>query len=79
MGALKPREGPGELEAAREARRVIVRIPVDERAERVVFTVDDQEAKELATRLADATSCDDQSTEIDGAECHRLGVNGTDC
>ena len=59
MGALKPRAGSGDLEVCREARHVLILIPTDERAERVVFTMDDPEAWDLAMKLADATSRDE--------------------
>lgn len=56
MGALKPRQGFGELDVCREARRVVIRIPTDARTERVVFTLDEGEARELACELARATA-----------------------
>ena len=54
MGALKPRESVGELEVCREGRRIVVRIPSDDVSERIVFSVDEQEARSLARALDQA-------------------------
>ena len=58
MGALKPRDVHGDLDVYREARHVVVRIPTGPGAERLVFTISEQEARDLATRLVKATSDD---------------------
>lgn len=55
MGALKPRDRFGELEVGREAKHVVVRIPIDPQSERVVFTLSIEEAADLAERLATVT------------------------
>ena len=54
MGALKPREPFGELEVRREGRRIVVRVPSDDVSERIVFTVDETEARSLAQALGEA-------------------------
>jgi hypothetical protein len=50
MGALKPRAGSGPLEAAKEGRRYVVRLPMDDGG-RLVVVLDAQEAQELARLL----------------------------
>lgn len=51
MAAMKPRTGDGPMEAVKEGRFIIVRVPV-EGGGRVVFSVNDDEAKELHEQLA---------------------------
>ena len=51
MSAVKPRTGDGAMEAVKEGRFIIVRVPV-EGGGRVVFSVNDDEAKELHAQLA---------------------------
>jgi Protein of unknown function (DUF3117) len=50
MGALKPRTGTGPLEAAKEGRTYVIRVPLED-GERLVVTLDAQEAQELARLL----------------------------
>ena len=50
MGALKPRTGSGPLEAEREDRGFVIRIPAAE-GESLVVTLDRQEARDLARLL----------------------------
>jgi hypothetical protein len=51
VGALKPRGPIGPMEATREGRTYVVRIPVDKDGERVVITLGAAEAQELAALL----------------------------
>lgn len=51
MAAMKPRTGDGPMEAVKEGRLIIVRVPV-EGGGRVVFSVNDAEAAELHSALA---------------------------
>lgn len=53
MAAMKPRTGDGPMEAVREGRLIIVRVPL-EGGGRLVVSVNDDEAKELATALGSA-------------------------
>jgi hypothetical protein len=50
MGALKPRAGSGPLEATKEGRRYVIRVPMDDGG-RLVLSLDAQEAQELAHLL----------------------------
>lgn len=50
MGAMKPRTQSGPLEATKEGRTYVIRIPMDD-AGRLVVTLDAQEAQELAHLL----------------------------
>lgn len=50
MGAMKPRTGSGPLEAAKEGRRYVIRVPMDDGG-RLVVTLDTEEAQELARLL----------------------------
>ena len=50
MGALKPRAGSGPLEATKEGRTYVIRVPMDDGG-RLVVTLDAQEAQELARLL----------------------------
>jgi hypothetical protein len=50
MGAMKPRTGSGPLEAAKEGRTYVIRIPMDDEG-RLVVTLDAEEAQELARLL----------------------------
>lgn len=51
MAAMKPRTGDGPMEAVREGRLIIVRVPL-EGGGRLVVSVNDDEAKELRDALA---------------------------
>ena len=51
MGAMKPRTGDGPMEAVKEGRLIIVRVPL-EGGGRLVVSVNDAEAKELHDALA---------------------------
>ena len=55
MAAMKPRTGDGPLEAVREGRIIIVRVPL-EGGGRLVVSVDDDEARNLRDRLAEAVA-----------------------
>ncbi len=46
MAAMKPRTGDGPMEAVKEGRLIIVRVPL-EGGGRLVVSVNDAEAKEL--------------------------------
>jgi hypothetical protein len=49
VAAMKPRTGSGPIEATKEARSYVIRVPMDDGSRLVVsFTLD--EAKELAPR-----------------------------
>jgi hypothetical protein len=50
VAAMKPRTGSGPIEATKEARSYVIRVPMDDGSRLVVsFTLD--EAKELAALL----------------------------
>jgi len=51
MAAMKPRTGDGPMEAVKEGRLIIVRVPL-EGGVRLVVSVNDAEAKELHDVLA---------------------------
>ncbi len=51
MAAMKPRTGDGPMEAVKEGRLIIVRVPL-EGGGRLVVSVNDDEAKELHTVLS---------------------------
>ena len=51
MAAMKPRTGDGPMEAVKEGRLIIVRVPL-EGGGRLVVSVDDAEATELHAALA---------------------------
>ncbi|QIM16859.1 DUF3117 domain-containing protein [Leucobacter insecticola] len=51
MAAMKPRTGDGPMEAVREGRVIVVRVPL-EGGGRLVVSVNDQEAGELRDVLA---------------------------
>lgn len=51
MGALKPRGPSGPMEAVREGRVYVVRIPVEGGDGRVVIALDADEAQELGRLL----------------------------
>ena len=53
MAAMKPRTGDGPMEAVREGRLIIVRVPL-EGGGRLVVSVNDEEAAELASALSAA-------------------------
>ena len=53
LGALKPRTGDGPLEVARVRGGVIVHIPLSDTRERLVFTMSEHEACNLAVILSD--------------------------
>ena len=50
MAAMKPRTGDGPMEAVKEGRLIIVRVPL-EGGGRLVVSVNDAEAKELGAHL----------------------------
>ena len=50
MAAMKPRTGDGPMEAVKEGRLIIVRVPL-EGGGRLVVSVNDAEAKELGHHL----------------------------
>ncbi|SJM56773.1 hypothetical protein FM112_04840 [Gulosibacter sp. 10] len=52
---MKPRTGDGPMEAVREGRLIIVRVPL-EGGGRLVVSVNDEEAKDLAEALSGAIS-----------------------
>lgn len=51
MAAMKPRTGDGPMEAVKEGRLIIVRVPL-EGGGRLVVSVNDDEARELHDALA---------------------------
>lgn len=51
MAAMKPRTGDGPMEAVKEGRLIIVRVPL-EGGGRLVVSVNDDEARELHDQLA---------------------------
>ncbi|MBN9606435.1 MAG: DUF3117 domain-containing protein [Actinomycetales bacterium] len=53
MAAMKPRTGDGPMEAVKEGRLIIVRVPL-EGGGRLVVSVNDAEAQELHDALAGA-------------------------
>lgn len=53
MAAMKPRTGDGPMEAVKEGRLIIVRVPL-EGGGRLVVSVNDEEARELKDQLAGA-------------------------
>jgi len=53
MAAMKPRTGDGPMEAVKEGRLIIVRVPL-EGGGRLVVSVNDEEARELHAQLASA-------------------------
>ena len=55
MAAMKPRTGDGPMEAVKEGRLIIVRVPL-EGGGRLVVSVNDAEAKELHDALAGVIS-----------------------
>ncbi len=55
MAAMKPRTGDGPMEAVKEGRLIIVRVPL-EGGGRLVVSVNDAEARELHDALADVVA-----------------------
>ncbi len=55
MAAMKPRTGDGPMEAVKEGRLIIVRVPL-EGGGRLVVSVNDEEAKELHDVLSGVVS-----------------------
>ncbi|WP_132991829.1 DUF3117 domain-containing protein [Gordonia zhaorongruii] len=55
MAAMKPRMGDGPLEAVKEGRGIVVRIPIDGGG-RLVVELNDEEASALAIALGDVTA-----------------------
>jgi hypothetical protein len=55
MAAMKPRTGDGPMEAVKEGRLIIVRVPL-EGGGRLVVSVNDAEAKELHDALGAVVS-----------------------
>jgi hypothetical protein len=53
MAAMKPRTGDGPMEAVKEGRLIIVKVPL-EGGGRLVVSVNPDEAKELHDQLAGA-------------------------
>ena len=53
MAAMKPRTGDGPMEAVKEGRLIIVKVPL-EGGGRLVVSVNDAEAQELHDQLAGA-------------------------
>jgi hypothetical protein len=53
MAAMKPRTGDGPMEAVKEGRLIIVRVPL-EGGGRLVVSVNDAEARELRDALSGA-------------------------
>jgi len=53
MAAMKPRTGDGPMEAIKEGRLIIVKVPL-EGGDRLVVSVNDAEATELHDQLAGA-------------------------
>ena len=53
MAAMKPRTGDGPMEAVKEGRLIIVKVPL-EGGGRLVVSVNDAEAQELHDKLAGA-------------------------
>ena len=53
MAAMKPRTGDGPMEAVKEGRLIIVKVPL-EGGGRLVVSVNDEEALELHDQLAGA-------------------------
>lgn len=52
MAAMKPRTGDGPLEAVKEGRLIVVRVPL-EGGGRLVVSVNDEEAAALHTALGE--------------------------
>ncbi len=78
MAAMKPRTGDGPMEAVKEGRLIIVRVPL-EGGGRLVVSVNDAEAKELHEALGavvgassypetDAAGCADRRADVENAE-----------
>jgi hypothetical protein len=59
MGAMKPRTGTGPLEATKEGRSYVIRVPMDDGG-RLVVTLDAAEAQELADHLLHAEELTDK-------------------
>ncbi len=55
MAAMKPRTTGGEMEAAVESRKIVMRIPSDGGG-RIVIELNKEEATELASLLNEAVS-----------------------
>ena len=53
MAAMKPRTGDGPMEAVKEGRLIIVKVPL-EGGGRLVVSVNDEEARDLHDQLAGA-------------------------
>ena len=51
MAAMKPRTGDGPLEAVKEGRLIVVRVPL-EGGGRLVVSINDEEAAELRRALS---------------------------
>lgn len=54
MAAMKPRTGDGPIEAAKEGRSIVMRVPIDGGGRMVVELTDD-EAKALGEALTQVT------------------------
>mgnify|MGYP000904813122 FL=1 len=55
MAAMKPRMGDGPLEAVKEGRGIVVRIPIDGGG-RLVVELNDEEASALGAALTQVTA-----------------------
>lgn len=55
MAALKPRTGDGPMEAERETRAIVVRVPL-EGGGRLQFAITNDEAEQLRDVLAEVTA-----------------------
>jgi hypothetical protein len=54
MGALKPRGMLGQLEATKEGRSYVIRVPLEELGECLVLQLSADEARELGALLSEA-------------------------
>ena len=64
MAAMKPRTGDGPMEAVKEGRLIIVRVPL-EGGGRLVVSVNDAEAKELHDDRVKPVAADPEYEEHD--------------
>ena len=69
MAAMKPRTGDGPMEAVKEGRLIIVRVPL-EGGGRLVVSVNDDEAKELHSVLSGVVG----AVAVPRARWWRVGV-----
>ena len=71
MAAMKPRTGDGPMEAVKEGRLIIVRVPL-EGGGRLVVSVSPDEAKELHGVLEQGVRADEEGDLARGAGCQDL-------